>query len=55
MSFKVEGEMKLDLNFCIGGQDVALHVSDNGFEIELAGGAKFTLPLGASHQGKKVA
>lgn len=55
MSFKVEGEMKLDLNFCIGGQNVALQVSDHGFEIELAGGAKFTLPLGAGHQGKKVA
>ncbi len=55
MSFKVEGEMKLDLNFCIGGQDVNLHVSDHGFEIELAGGAKFTLPLSSAHQGKKVA
>ena len=54
MSFNVEGEMKLDLNFCIGGQDVSLHVSDDGFEIELAGGAKFSLPLTGS-QGKKVA
>lgn len=55
MSFKVEGEMKVDLNFCIGGQDVSLQVSDEGFEIELAGGAKFTLPLGSQKQGKKVA
>lgn len=55
MSFKVEGDMKLDLNFCVGGQDIALHVSDHGFEIELAGGAKFTLPIASAHQGKKVA
>lgn len=55
MSFRVEGEMKLDLNFSIGGQDVNLQVTDHGFEIELAGGAKFTLPLGSQHQGKKVA
>lgn len=55
MSFRVEGEMKLDLNFSIGGQDVNLQVTDHGFEIELAGGAKFTLPLGTQHQGKKVA
>jgi hypothetical protein len=55
MSFRVEGEMKLDLNFSISGQDVNLQVTDHGFEIELAGGAKFTLPLGSQHQGKKVA
>ena len=55
MSFRVEGEMKLDLNFSIGGQDVNLQVTDHGFEIELAGGAKFTLPLGNQHQGKKAA
>ena len=55
MSFQVEGEMKLNLNFCVGGQNVSLHVSDQGFEIELAGGAKFTLPLHHVQQGKKVA
>jgi hypothetical protein len=45
MSFKVEGEMQMDLSFCIGGQDVSLHITEQGFEIELAGGAKFILPL----------
>jgi hypothetical protein len=53
MNFKIEGEMKLDLSFCIGGQDVQLHVSDEGFEIELAGGAKFSLPV--NNLVKKVA
>lgn len=55
MSFSVEGDMKLDLSFSIGGQVVQLHVSDSGFEIELEGGAKFSLPMKEATPGKKVA
>lgn len=54
MSFNVEGDMKVDLNFCVGGQFIHLHVSDHGLEIELDGGAKFSLPLSDVRE-KKVA
>ena len=55
MSFSVEGDMKLDLSFIIGGSEVQLHVSDEGFEIELEGGAKFSLPVNSTDSAKKAA
>lgn len=45
MSFQVEGDMKLDLSFLVSGKEINLHISENGFEIELEGGAKFSLPV----------
>ena len=56
MSFKVEGDMRLDLSFNIAGKEVQVNVSENGLEIGLGDGAKFTLPLGESvHKHKNVA
>jgi hypothetical protein len=52
MSFNVEGEMKLNLKFWVNGQEISLAVEPNeGFVIELAGGAVFKVPL----VGKKAA
>ena len=52
MSFNVEGEMKLNLKFWVNGQAISLAVEPNeGFVIELAGGAVFKVPLA----GKKAA
>lgn len=49
MSFSVEGEMSLKLNFIINGEKIDLHVDANeGFVIELASGARFTVPIGSS-------
>ena len=45
MNFKVEGDMKLDLVFNISGHEVQLAVNENGLEIGLEGGAKFSVPL----------
>ena len=55
MNFHVEGNMKLDLSFTIGENQIKLHVSDEGFEIELEGGAKFTLPIKTDQSLKNVA
>jgi len=55
MNFSVEGDMKLDLSFMIGHNEVKLHVTDQGLEIELEGGAKFSLPVSSPVESKKVA
>jgi hypothetical protein len=55
MSFNVEGDMKLDLAFNISGKVVQLHISENGFELELEGGIKFSIPLDEAHSNKKAA
>ena len=55
MSFSVEGDMKLDLSFLVSGKEINLTVSDNGFEIELEGGAKFTLPVHQDEKAEKAA
>ncbi len=55
MNFKIEGDMQMELSFSINGSEVSLQISDNGFEIELEGGAKFTLPVGQASTVKKVA
>lgn len=45
MSFKVQGNLTLDLNFEIGGKTVTLEVSEEGLTIEMDGGMKFTVPV----------
>lgn len=55
MSFNVEGDMKLDLAFNISGKVVQLHISEDGFELELEGGIKFSIPLDETHSNKKAA
>ena len=55
MSFKVEGPMTLDMKFDFGGKVVYLEINEAGFQIEMDGGMKFTLPLTQSGNGKKSA
>ena len=55
MNFSVEGNMKLDLSFLVSGQEIKLQISEDSFEIELEGGAKFSLPVHLGSQGSKVA
>lgn len=54
MSFHVEGDMKFDLSFHIGGQFVGLTVTEEGLEIGLEGGAKFTVPVHEASSIKKA-
>lgn len=55
MSFNVQGDMCLNLSFNISGKIVELSVNDNGLELELDGGMKFSVPLDVSQKGKKAA
>ena len=54
MSFKVQGNLTLELNFEIGGKTVALEVTEAGLNIELEGGMKFTVPVSDSSSLKKA-
>ena len=54
MSFHVEGEMKFELSFHIGGKFVGLTVTEEGLEIGLDGGAKFTVPIEEAERAKKA-
>ncbi|MFP5386079.1 MAG: hypothetical protein ACLGHN_08380 [Bacteriovoracia bacterium] len=55
MSFKVQGNLTLDLSFDIGGKVVSLAVTENGLSIEMEGGVKFTVPVGQDTAIKKAA
>ncbi len=54
MSFKVSGNLTLDLQFEIGGKTVALEVTESGLTIEMDGGAKFTVPVDSKTSLKKA-
>lgn len=45
MSFKVSGDINLELQFDIGGKVVSLNVSESGLNIEMEGGMSFKVPL----------
>ncbi len=45
MSFNVQGNLTLDLQFEIGGKVVMLEVTEQGLSIEMEGGVKFTVPV----------
>ncbi len=45
MSFKVQGNMTLDLQFIVGGKVISLEVSESGLAIEMEGGVKFSVPV----------
>ena len=55
MNFNVEGNMKLDLAFHISGKSVRLNITEEGFELSLDNGMKFSIPLDDSTSGKKAA
>ena len=45
MSFKVQGDLNLELQFDIGGKMVSLDVTESGLTITMDGGMTFTVPL----------
>lgn len=53
MSFKVSGDINLELQFDIGGKTVCLNVTEAGLNIEMDGGMSFKVPL--SHAAHKKA
>lgn len=54
MSFKVQGNLTLDLQFDIGGKTVALEVTEDGLTIVMDGGMKFTVPVAEKSALKKA-
>ena len=46
MSFKVQGDLNLELEFEIGGKFVSLQVAEDGLTIVLDGGMTFKVPVG---------
>jgi hypothetical protein len=54
MSFRVQGELTIDLQFDIGGKVVCLEVSEKGLTIEMDGGAKFSIPISEKSSHKKA-
>lgn len=54
MSFKVSGDMTIELNFSVAGQDISITVNEqSGLVIGVPGGGQFTLPVN-SKAVKKV-
>jgi hypothetical protein len=54
MSFKVQGNLTLELKFEIGGKEVSLEVTESGLAIEMEGGAKFSVPIHEKTSLKKA-
>lgn len=54
MSFKVQGNLTLDLQFDIGGKTVSLEVTEEGLSIVMDGGMKFTVPVTETSALKKA-
>lgn len=45
MSFKVQGDLNLELQFDVGGKIVSMTVSEHGLSIVMDGGMTFTVPM----------
>lgn len=54
MSFKVQGDLTLNLQFEIGAKSVVLQVTEEGLTIEMDGGVKFTVPVSETTSLKKA-
>jgi hypothetical protein len=54
VSFKVQGDLTLDLQFEIGGKVVMLEVTEQGLSIEMEGGVKFSVPVTEANSIKKA-
>lgn len=54
MSFKVQGDMNLELKFEIGGKTIQLEVTEAGLTINMEGGVTFTVPVADAHSVKKA-
>ena len=54
MTFKVQGEMNLELAFEIGGKTIHLDVTEAGLTIQMEGGMTFSVPVSDAHSVKKA-
>lgn len=45
LSFKVQGELALQMQFEVNGKFVSLDVSESGLNIQMEGGVTFSVPL----------
>lgn len=54
MSFKVQGDMNLELSFEIGGKTIQLEVTEAGLSIQMEGGVTFSVPVSDAHSVKKA-
>ncbi len=45
MSFKVQGDLNLELEFEVGGKFISLQVSEDGLTIVMDGGMTFKVPV----------
>jgi len=54
MSFKVQGEMNLELQFEIGSKTIQLEVTESGLSIKMEGGMTFTVPVQEASSFKKA-
>lgn len=55
MSFKVQGQLNLELQFDIGGKVISLEVTEEGLNIQMEGGMKFYVPVNEKTSSKKAA
>ena len=54
LSFKVQGDLNLELHFEVGGKNIALEVTDKGLTIQMDGGISFTVPVSDAQSYKKA-
>lgn len=54
MSFKVQGDLKLQMQFELAGKAVMLDVSETGITITMENGATFSVPVGEAKPFKKA-
>lgn len=54
MSFKVQGDMNVNLQFEIAGKTVSLDVTEAGLTIVMDGGMTFSVPVSDAHSVKKA-
>ena len=54
MSFKVQGDLNLELQFEIGGKVIKLDVSESGMNIKMEGGITFSVPVSGAAPLKKA-
>lgn len=54
MSFKVQGDLNLELQFEVGGKCIMLEVSETGMNIKMDGGVSFSVPVTAAQSHKKA-
>jgi len=54
MSFKVQGDLNLELQFEVGGKTIMLEVSEGGLNIKMDGGISFNVPVSDAQSLKKA-